>query len=104
MRQEITKEKLPPKTPYLINNTYKLSVLQAKFKTLYCPTSYLPVVRVYSAQSREALCVCTARSREALCVCVLHGLERHCVCTARSREALCVCTAQFRERRCVCTA
>ena len=53
--------------------------------------AYLSVVRVYTAQCREALCVCTAQSREALCV--LHSLERHCVCTAQSREALCVyCT------------
>ena len=62
--------------------------------------AYLPVVRVCTAQSREAPCVlhslerhcvCTAQCREALCV--LHSVERHCVCTAQSREALCVyCT------------
>jgi len=41
--------------------------------------AYLLVVRVCTAQSREALeCVCTAQSREALdCVCVLYSLERH---------------------------
>ena len=53
--------------------------------------AYLPVVRV-----------CTALSREALCVCVMHCLERHCVCTAQSREALCVVNCL--ERHCVCTA
>ena len=37
--------------------------------------AYLPVVRVCTAQSREALCV-------------LHSLERHCVCTAQSREVI----------------
>jgi len=42
--------------------------------------AYLSVVRVCTAQSREALCV----------HCVLHSLERHCVCTAQSRESLCV--------------
>jgi len=41
---------------------------------------------VYTAQSREALCVYCTVYRGT--VCVLHSLERHCVCTAQSREAL----------------
>ena len=55
--------------------------------------TYLPVVRVCTALSRETLCVlhvCTALSREALSVL--------CVCTALSREALSVlhvCTALY---------
>ena len=38
--------------------------------------AYLPVMRVCTAQSREALCV--LHSLERHCVCVLHSLERHC--------------------------
>ena len=53
--------------------------------------AYLPVVRVCSAQCREALCVYCTVYRGT--VCVLHSVERHCVCTAQCREALSVyCT------------
>jgi hypothetical protein len=58
--------------------------------------TYLPVVRVCTALSREALCVCTALSREGLCVCVCV-----CVCTELSRQGLCVCVLHSLERHCI---
>ena len=41
--------------------------------------AYLPVVRVCTAQCREALCVYCTVLRGT--VCVMHIVERNCVCT-----------------------
>ena len=63
--------------------------------------AYLPVLRVCTAQSRQAESVCTAQSREAESVCTAQSREAEIVCTAQSREAESVCTAQSREIKCV---
>ena len=67
------------------------SIVSVDMDVVDVMAAYLLVVRVCTAQCREALCVYCTVLRGT--VCALQCVERQCVCTAKCREALCVyCT------------